>query len=395
MKDDPVFPQELFDNVIDKLADDLETLRSCALVSSSFYSRARLFARLQVGPLDGKEHTIVKLYELLKSSPSFAASVESIHLSDRRGPNRSGWMVGPCREPRSTFTSPAGQFMSLLVSLTRVCVTIDDRAGSTWLGIPMHESIELALTQGKLTSLELNRISQIPLTLLSHCPGLRSLTLRGAGFENRNFDSAVAASAGSPPTRLEHLSFYVMNDLISWILLPESPIVLSSLRSLDCIIHGPHNHLLIQRLLNASATSLQHLRLTQYEIVSGAGVLDLHELTHLNTLSLGIWLWLDEAAERDQRMLSLCDFIFPPSQKALALVFDLGTQASRKEFVRELATVDGALAALPFLANVTIHFWGNLDDERVKFIDVSDEFVREMPLLASRLKGALRVLEAM
>ncbi|KAF8209640.1 hypothetical protein K438DRAFT_1960644 [Mycena galopus ATCC 62051] len=401
MEDDPVFPQELFDVILDHLADDLEALRSCALVSSSFYRRAHLFARLQIGPLDGKEHTVAKLYELLKSSPSFAASVESIHLSDKRGPNRSGWIVGPCKEPRSTFESPAGQLISLLVSLTCVCVTIDERAGGTWFSLPMLKSIELALAQGNLASLELTRMA-ILFELLSHCPGLRSLTLRWCSFED--FDSAVAASAGSPPTRLEHLSLNVrtsfLDQLVDWILLPKSPVVLSSFRSLECIIDSPNDHPLIQRLLSASAQSLERLSLTQYECFTQAGMLDLHELTHLRTLSLDTWLHVGQAAaEEDQRLLVLGNFVFPPLQKALALVFDLGTKASRPEFVRKLAAADRALAALPFLTSVAIQFtiWEPLDDKKEKLVNVSDEFVREMPLLASQLPpgGVLRILETM
>lgn len=279
MEEGPALPQELFDLIIDHLFDDLAALRSCALVSSSFlpYSRARIFSHLRVGPLDREnlrvgpldgEHSIDELHKLLGGLPSLAAHVESLHLWDNIM-RRHSWIEA---YPDSSTHSVAN-FSSLLVSLKRLAVTIES-GFVHWanLSAALRTSLPATLALPTLTCVELTGLYGLPFTLLAYCPALRSVMLKWVTFDERdNLDFAVtlAACAGSPPTQLEHLDLDLderVLDLFSrWVLLPESPLDITGLRSLSCTVDGRFDHLIIQRLLGASAQSLQRLRLKNGE----------------------------------------------------------------------------------------------------------------------------------
>ncbi|KAF8143606.1 hypothetical protein K438DRAFT_2029534 [Mycena galopus ATCC 62051] len=386
MKEDPVFPQELFDLVID-FTDDTETLRSCALVSSSFYTSAHLFSCLRVGPLD-EEHNIDKLHELLERSPSLAARVKSLHLWDNVLERGGLWMDN----------ADSARFLALLPSLTRLSITC--LGGFQWTTISgaLRDSIQLTLAQSAFTCLELAQVSNLKLTLLSRCPALRSLTLRWVTFDTtENFDSAIHRCAGSQPARLEHLVLKVRAEALGmiarWILSPKSSLDISRLQSLECSVH---DFLPIQRLVD-EARGLQRLRLLDYDNVQDTHTLDLHEHPQLHTLSLSMWVPSVDGPHW-QRLLSLGNVVFTPRQQTLTLLLDVTTEAVREGLVRLFVGTDSALAALPFLTNVTVNFliWEPEDGRGYKLVDVSDEFVREMPLLANSLqgRGAFRALES-
>ncbi|KAF8185290.1 hypothetical protein K438DRAFT_1053825 [Mycena galopus ATCC 62051] len=248
MEQGPAFPQELFNLIVDDL-DDVEALRACSLASSSLYNhaRARVFSHLCIN----HEYTIAKLDALLAASPSLAIRVKSLHLHDKLD---MSWMEH----------ADSGQFWSRLVSLTRLSITSNRFRWDT-VSHALRSSIRLALSQPALTSLELTRVQYLPLTFLSHCPGLRFLTLKCVTIKGEAFDCAVAAGRGSPPARLEHLELdldgYFLEYFVRWILFPESPLEVSSLRSLVCPVDNPRNYHPIRHLLSASAPSLQRLQL--------------------------------------------------------------------------------------------------------------------------------------
>ncbi|KAJ7204555.1 hypothetical protein B0H12DRAFT_1243632 [Mycena haematopus] len=357
MEPGSIFPQEIFDIIID-FCEDFETLRSCALVSASFYHRTRLFCRIRVGPLD-EEHTIEALEQFLEDSPSSAACVKSLHLWDRD----NSWM---------SETSSA-RFLSLLVSVTDI--RMSGSFSFDWVdAIPLCRSIRLALTRPTLTSLELTGFHCIPLTVLAHCPALRSLTLTWVRFDpnnHNNFDAAVAACADSSPAQLEALSCalepYTFALLVRWILRPQSTLNVSCLHSLVYTAHKLHETAVIQRLLDASAQSLRHLRLNNV-VFPPTHVLDLSQIAHLHLLSVGI-----------------SQGIAPPS-RVLNLDLAVYTWDVHRDVVPLLADVDGALAAFTFIKNVTILI--SLTDPELrgsKLVDVSGIFMQEMPLLAECL----------
>ncbi|KAJ6472092.1 hypothetical protein C8R45DRAFT_1217996 [Mycena sanguinolenta] len=401
----PVFPQELFDTVIDHLADDSLTLRACALVSTGFHARARTFYRLRFGRLD-ENRTPTKLYELLESSPSFAASVRSLLIRERFfGANGVRWTM------MLASPSPADQCLALLASLTRLCIGLAaDIMPFGWDRIPkaLRDSIQHTVARPTFTCLELHNISELPFTLLCHCPALRSLTLKRVSFSGE-WPAAVAACVGSLPARLEHLSLElnpVLFDLFTrWILLPESPLDISCLRVLECPAyhHGPG--CTIQPILSTSASTLQSLRFNNCEIIeiTWPGVLHLHDFPHLHTLCIDIRR--DAFASGDMRVFSLRHINFSGRQQPLALNFHLHTQYAYSA-AAWFSGADRTLAALPFITNVTVIVsplspWVRPRDSREcpteDLIDVSSEFVQKMPLLVKRIagrSGALRLLRS-
>ncbi|KAJ6454186.1 hypothetical protein C8R45DRAFT_1038316 [Mycena sanguinolenta] len=391
MKEDPVFPQELLDIIVNHC--DLETRRSCALVSSTFYESAHLFSHIRIGPLD-KDHSLNRFQQLLENSPTFAVRVASLHISANStgGPS---WMD----------ESQSGEFLSLLISLNRLRI----EGGFYWdeLSASFRGSVQLTLSRPTLTYLEVCDIRELPITLCMHSPALRSLTLEGVSFKAEPPNSAGTAVAASPRTQLEHLCLWL--DLTAFeiiapqILLPGSPLDISRLRSLTYGIfmrsftYGGEkfeDRVLIQGLLRASASSLQFFQLKNCEEFPATGVLDLTELADLQTLSLEIWL--DVAPTRDLRLLSLGHLIFSPRQRAFSLVFDLHTKHTRSQVVQLLASADSALAALSFIASVTITLcpWKTeLVQETI--IDVSGVVADAMPLLVNRLgREKLLVLQS-
>ncbi|KAJ7257246.1 hypothetical protein B0H12DRAFT_1111638 [Mycena haematopus] len=389
---DPVFPQELFDAVIDHLADDLETLRSCALVSPSFYARAsgHIFSRLQVGPLD-RNHSIYEFYKLLEGSPSLAASAKSLHIRQRSPGYGSRWQIA----------SPADRFLSLLVSLARLCITIDGKSCS-WDRIPkaLRGSIDLTLARPTFTCLKLTNVSGLPFTLLSHCPALRSLTLKWVTFAGK-WRAATAACVGSRPAQLEHLSLQLDIDLLAffarWIRLPESPLDISGLRVLECPAYL--DDFTIQPLLSVSASTLQRLYLSDSQMFSMSGTLDLREFAHLHTLSVNIRR--RSFIGEDMHVISLRHIIFPPLPQPLALVFHLCPEYAYSGSAAEwFIGADRALAAFSFITSVTVILSPWFADKRERpteeLIDASAEFVQKMPLLVKKLagRGVLRVLRS-
>ncbi|KAF7377993.1 hypothetical protein MSAN_00223200 [Mycena sanguinolenta] len=384
---EPVLPQELFDHILDNLADDLETLRSCVLVSSSFYQRARIFSHFRVGALDG-EHSISAFYKLLEGSPAFSARVGSLHLDDT--PRSSSWISSMTSESRET------QLLSHLVCLSRLCISSEQ----CWTAIPgsFRESIQLTLARPNLTHLELTEVEDLPLPVLAHCPALRSLMLTWVSFEldeHEDFTSAIAACAGSPPTPLEHLTLVLVPSMLEyfgrWILLEESPLDISCLQSLACQVHARPDYIALQPLLTASASTLHHLRL-----VKGGhheATVDLRGLRQLHTLSF------DACPPIPGCMRSLAStLVFPQPEQPIALVLTIYTNNTRKYVA--FADADRTLADLPCIASVTL-LWlprdcAGEDSSAHELIDVSDEFVPEMPLLVNRLRGtgALRVLQS-
>ncbi|KAJ6491958.1 hypothetical protein C8R45DRAFT_928278 [Mycena sanguinolenta] len=413
MDSDPIFPQELFDAVIDNLADDLVMLHACALVSTSFYARARAFYRLQFGRLDRKR-TPTQLYNFLEGSPYFAATVKSLLIRERlSGTNAARWhgMIA---------SFPVDICVGLLVSLARLCIDITvDAMPVRWERLPeaFRDSIQLTVALPTFTCLELHNISGLPFTLLCHCPALRSLTLEWVTFDGE-WPDAVAACVGSLPARLEHLSLELSPSLIDlffrWILLPESPLDVSCIRVLECRASnfGPDSP--IQLILSASTATLQCLRLNNCQIrqyfslyftgtaadtwAVGNGwkdVLDLQESPHLHTLSIDIWR--DMFVKRDMHVFSLGHLNFSAQQQPLDLNFHLHTEYAYSG-AEWFSGADRALAALPFIRSVTVILWpwvrDSTESPSEELIDMSTVFAQKMPLTVDRLagRGALRFL---
>ncbi|KAJ6492003.1 hypothetical protein C8R45DRAFT_990157 [Mycena sanguinolenta] len=393
MADDPIFPPEVFEIIIGEHADDLDTLRSCSLVSWTFYSLARLFFRLQVGPQVDQEHSLAKLCELLEASPYFAARVRSLRLCDKWTIDRPSFWISE---------ADLGRCFSVLGSLTRLCLAFSSNTASklVWTMIPVanHDSIQAVLPT--LTCLEIHNVKELPFTFLSRCFSLRSLTLHNVNIANNSGSTTTRAMGPCIPLRqlFLHASGIQIGTLVDWI---TSSCDLSRLFLLECVFYNLHKDLAIERLLDASAQSLQHLCMVNYSLfIHHQCKLNLHQLVRLRTLTLNIWLDMVSSISSHQRLLSLDHIVLPPLQK-LALVLNLQSDNPRPESFQKFASADSALAALPSITSVKVVLWHRIlktppHTRNEPLIDISDEFIQQMPLLARRLAdtGGLHVFKS-
>ncbi|KAJ6543954.1 hypothetical protein B0H19DRAFT_292100 [Mycena capillaripes] len=266
----PTLPQELFDYIIDHLFDDVESLRACALVSSNLFSSSRthIFSHVKVGPVD-PEHHIDELREILARSPYLVTYVHSLHLYDYIM-RRHSWM----EEWPESLAPGVAEFLRTL-ALKRFAVTIDS-GFVHWANVSkaLRKAIHHTMSTEKLTCVELTGLYGLPFKLLANCPVLKSVTLKWVTFDERDnldFGVTLAACEGSPLTLLTHLSLdldtRVLEHLSRWILLPESPLKITSLKSFTCTLDGRFDYITIQRLLLECASSLEYFRLKNRELL--------------------------------------------------------------------------------------------------------------------------------
>ncbi|KAJ6586333.1 hypothetical protein DFH09DRAFT_255227 [Mycena vulgaris] len=365
MDEGPALPQELLDLVIDHLFDDLESLRVCAVVSSSFLhsSRSHLFSHLRVD----QRHTIDELHGILARSPVLAAQVGSLHLWDNIM-RRQSWL-----EDYPELAPGVAHLSRILPSLQRFCITID--AGAVhWANISKTFRIFAndTLALPTLTCVEIAGLYGLPFTLFANCPALKSLTLKWVTFDERDnldFAATLAACADSPPIQLEHLSidvqWRVLELLSRWILLPQSPLDATQLKSFACTFDSISDHLPVQTLLSTCASTLERLQLKNIR-----STLDLSVLTQLRTLCL---------YTADLRPL------LPPPQR-VALVVAVASEA-------EMSQLDPGLVGRSY-AGITFIFYPHDEQwERDRRLhDVSAIFAPQVPLLAGQ--GMVRVLRS-
>ncbi|KAK7061277.1 D-ser-dehydrat domain-containing protein [Favolaschia claudopus] len=382
-------PQELFDHIIAQLADDLDSLRTCALVSSSFLHTARghLFSNIKVGPLD-LEHSIEDLSEILTRFPYLTGRVRSLHLWDHIM-RRYSWI----EDSRSSAVAPrVADFSGMLVSLKRFVITIE--AGFVhWANIskPLRKSIRLVVAIPTLTSVELNGLYGLPFTLFANCSALKSVKLKWVSFDERDnldFAATLAACMNSPVTQLTHLDIEldtrVLQLLARWILHPESPLKITRLSSFVVSVDARSDYVVVQSLLAECKPTLERLQLKNTE-----GVLHLGELTKLRTLCM------DTGASLEALLRWISNGIRLPSH-AINLVVNLSSDSCDPDKL-QVAAVDAALVKLRSIESVTLVLLPtkSQSESQVRerdYIDVTTAFAHRMPLLAGT--GGLQVLRS-
>ncbi|KAJ6463253.1 hypothetical protein C8R47DRAFT_82857 [Mycena vitilis] len=393
MSDGVALPQELIDHIIDHLFDDVQSLRACSLVSSSFFpsSRTNIFSHLRVGPLD---HPIDELRDILGKSPYLIPRVHSLHLFDHIL-RRHSWI-----EEWSESVAPGvAEFSRTLVGLQQLIITIE--AGFVhWANISedLTNTIHFTLSARTLTCLELTALYGLPFTLLAHCPALKSVTLKWVTFDERaatDFAPTLAECEGSPLTLLTHLSLdldaRVLELLSHWILLPESPLKLIHLKSLVCTMDIKSDYITIQRLLDECTQSLEHFQLKHME-----GMFELSELVHLRSLTI------DTIVPLQPRVQWLMSSVSLPPQP-IDLTINMESESGSSDDAK-VSSADTTLAKFRSIASVTLIIWPpepnpNRESERARelvharnLVDVHTDFAPKMPLLSA--KGRLRVLRS-
>ncbi|KAJ6491977.1 hypothetical protein C8R45DRAFT_1096037 [Mycena sanguinolenta] len=166
-------------------------------------------------------------------------------------------------------------------------------------------------------------------------------------------------------SRIHHLSLhgpvFILIKILGWITSPESTLDISCLTSLECTVHDVNGDLPIQRLLDASAQSLQYLHIGDYPNFACHQKFDLRKLSHLHTLSID--LSLDSLTEWSdyESVLSLGP-IFPPLHQKLAIVLQGSTASCCERDNYFLAPERNP----------------QLDEKKQSLIDVSETFIQHM-----------------
>ncbi|KAF8192390.1 hypothetical protein K438DRAFT_1762389 [Mycena galopus ATCC 62051] len=243
----------------------------------------------------------VFVHYLLERSLSFAGRVESLYFWDERALGR-GWIL----------ECPEGRFLSLLVSLTPLRVTVSINLDD--IPSPLRSSIQFTFTRPHFTSLELTGVDNLPHAFLAHCPALRSLTLTRVSFVG-GFVSALVASPDSTRPHLEHLPP------------PQAP-HLRLARALHCLAGISARHFMSslarvqpQPARRRSRDPAPHQHLSVKPATPAAQpprpfTIELQGLAGLKILSLNLFLGTLTPVEH---LLSLGNIIFSPLQQALAL----------------------------------------------------------------------------
>ncbi|KAJ6624177.1 hypothetical protein B0H10DRAFT_2186753 [Mycena sp. CBHHK59/15] len=304
----PALPQELFDLIIDHLFDDVNSLSACSLVSASFLSssRVRLFSHIKIGPQNPRT-SIDALNTLFAQHPALAGRVHSLHLCDDIM-RRHSWI----EEYPDSVALGVAQLAPLLSDLSRLVITIDT-GFVHWANVAdaLRTSVYAMLSGQTLTRLALTGLG-LPLTLFAHTPALAHVALKRVTFEGRDFATMLAACVGSPVVRLQSLALEldarVFTQLVGWLLLPASPVDVSTLTALVCTLDAPLDAPHVQRLLDACAPVLERLSLNNV-----LRMLDLSAHTRLGTLCIGT------GAPLAPRLHWLAESVLMPAQP-LALV---------------------------------------------------------------------------
>lgn len=243
-------PQELVDKVIDNLPNDVESLRACSCVSSSFRRRSqqRIFARVTISPPKTDENVTPcqKFHKLLVSSPHLTPLIKSLEIVD-----------GECQWLAKQH-HPLDLILNLL-HLQRISIRSTYRINFSIekLSSSLRLSLLEVFRSPALISLNLGVIT-ISLSdfhfLLDNCRGLKELSVCGVNIWT--LDDEIPA-LGVPPTQLESLSLEAFR--------PPPLKHLLALTDLTCLCNLTVIHIFNQQymddLVEATSRTLYHLRL--------------------------------------------------------------------------------------------------------------------------------------
>jgi len=222
----PVFPQELFDSIVDEfrprgdsdsaVRDFRRTLQSCALVCNSFRLRAHrhLFARVGFGSVP--EHIsrtsiprqikrIQLLYPLLKADPYLTSCIRSLTI------NIHQWAT--VTEPHVLLAEVLGilyesmlQSQGLVELILMSGVVSSDSIPWEHISIPAQISL-LQLIHGPKTTLEklsLTNFTGLPLDIFARCKTVKTLHLTRVKIDGP-VDDTQAVTASLSQNRLHSL----------------------------------------------------------------------------------------------------------------------------------------------------------------------------------------------
>ena len=224
----PVFPQELFDSIVDEFrprGDDSDsavrdfrrTLQSCALVCNSFRLRAHrhLFERVGFGSVP--EHIsktsiprqikgIQLLYPLLKADPYLTSCIRSLTINIHHGATVTEPHVLLAEVLEILYESML-QSRGLVELILRSGVTSSDSMPWQHISMPAQVSL-LQLIHGPKTTLEklsLTNFTGLPLDMFARCRTVKTLLLTRVKIDGPVADETQAVAISLSQNRLHSL----------------------------------------------------------------------------------------------------------------------------------------------------------------------------------------------
>jgi len=214
------FPAEIYESIIDQLADSPNALRRCALVCRLFAQRAQMlfFSYISLErptkPTRSRSHLwpSMRFLQLLSTSSHLAGYVKSLKISDEDP-------LQVYREELSWICKDQAvpQILPLLVNVEKLQLSGTPRGSSldvrTW-GDNLYMGIMERCASEGLVALNLLRVRNIPLSVLGLAPRLQTLELTQVFFAPEFNDRASVGESSTPeeqkkshpPARLEFLS---------------------------------------------------------------------------------------------------------------------------------------------------------------------------------------------
>lgn len=274
--------QEVIDEIVDKIP--LAALFTLSLVGRLFRPRCEkhIFTSIlffQDGsrwPL-GESARVKGFIDILSRKPYIAGYVRELHLGVDEGSQE--WIV---EKPgfleimdlirQSAARSPLKK-LELIGTRTRIT---NPRRFSESLCAPFITPF--------LSSLCLERLDDVPLTLVTNCVNLKKLELDNVTFEDLDVSAIIDASKSYP--QLREMRFNQCTQGIITLLQQKVPgsrpfLILSRLRILEADLCPVENMKILQDLLKLSSGSLEELRLT---------------LEYADTVSDNLSRWIDLGA---------------------------------------------------------------------------------------------------
>ncbi|KAJ6537388.1 hypothetical protein DFH09DRAFT_1178122 [Mycena vulgaris] len=253
-------PQELIDKVIEETGTDTATLRSCALVCRTFLrcSQARMFLHIEILPISSAPWQLAqRLHLALQHSPHLCLYIRSLRIVEGWTP-ATRWVTDPALI----------DILSMLTVLTSFDFEAQEARDSMWMSLPTELRVAMCeLCQRsplvKLRLVNLGKFAELhEFASLVASPALTDLT-----FSNIELPPLTVAHGGPFPTRctfnLTPPSFEVV---LHWLAEGEA---FSRLQHLNTAwTSGTTDG--IQRILDASSSSLEEFQLTLKEAPSSS-----------------------------------------------------------------------------------------------------------------------------
>ncbi|PBK64378.1 hypothetical protein ARMSODRAFT_1088040 [Armillaria solidipes] len=170
-KQDPVFPPELFDKIVDELRDDFPSLKSCSFASTLFSARTRQHIFHSIELMD--ETFCDRLLDLVRSSHYLVQSIKALLLCSeprRYISGRDGWRK---EIPSTSSLCPLLELLINIKELTLVGVVLFNLPTRCFTALCSRSYDALTLICVKVRDRQEMRL------LLSHSTHISTLALSG------------------------------------------------------------------------------------------------------------------------------------------------------------------------------------------------------------------------